>query len=162
VALRVISSAVRRPAKLASYVGQRGYAVATNTIRLSLVLPHQALYNSTEVLSVQLPAQTGDMGILAHHEPTLEALRPGVVEVKEASGASKKWFISGGFATVHPDNALTVNAVEGAPLEDFSLEAARSRLTEVAKVLSGSGSDKDKMEARLEKEVYEAVVSALK
>lgn len=30
--------------------------------------------------------------------------------------------VSGGFATVHPGNSLTVNAVEGAPLEDFSIE----------------------------------------
>lgn len=30
--------------------------------------------------------------------------------------------VSGGFATVHPNNRLTINAVEAAPLEDFSLE----------------------------------------
>lgn len=30
--------------------------------------------------------------------------------------------VSGGFATIHPGNSLTVNAVEGAPLEDFSVE----------------------------------------
>ena len=31
------------------------------------------------------------MGILANHVPSIEALRPGVVEVIEAAG-SKKWF----------------------------------------------------------------------
>jgi hypothetical protein len=31
--------------------------------------------------------------------------------------------VSGGFATVHPNNRLTINVVEAAPLEDFSLEA---------------------------------------
>ena len=30
--------------------------------------------------------------------------------------------VSGGFATVHPNNKLTINAVEAAPLEDFSQE----------------------------------------
>jgi F0F1-type ATP synthase epsilon subunit len=30
--------------------------------------------------------------------------------------------VSGGFATVHPNNRLTINAVEAAPLEDFSLD----------------------------------------
>ena len=30
--------------------------------------------------------------------------------------------VSGGFATVHPNNKLTINAVEAAPLEDFSVE----------------------------------------
>jgi hypothetical protein len=30
--------------------------------------------------------------------------------------------VSGGFATVHPNNRLTINVVEGAPLEEFSIE----------------------------------------
>lgn len=30
--------------------------------------------------------------------------------------------VSGGFANVHPNNKLTINAVEAAALEDFSLE----------------------------------------
>jgi F0F1-type ATP synthase epsilon subunit len=32
------------------------------------------------------------MGILANHVPTIEPLRPGVVEVIESAGESKKWF----------------------------------------------------------------------
>lgn len=100
------------------------------------------------------------MGILANHVPSIEALRPGVVEVIEASG-SKKWFVSGGFATVHPNNRLTINAVEAAPLEDFSLEAVRTNLQEALKVASGNGSEADKMEAHVEADVYEALQHAL-
>lgn len=39
--------------------------------------------------------------------------------------------VSGGFAIVHPNNSLTINAVEAAPLEDFSPEVCRlfSRLS---------------------------------
>lgn len=33
--------------------------------------------------------------------------------------------VSGGFATVHPNNKLTINAVEAAPLEAFSVEVSR-------------------------------------
>ena len=32
------------------------------------------------------------MGILANHVPSVEPLRPGVVEVIETDGQSKKWF----------------------------------------------------------------------
>jgi F0F1-type ATP synthase epsilon subunit len=32
--------------------------------------------------------------------------------------------VSGGFATVHPNNMLTINAVEAAPIEDFSAEVS--------------------------------------
>ena len=37
--------------------------------------------------------------------------------------------VSGGFATVHPNNKLTINAVEAAPLEDFSLEVCAMPIT---------------------------------
>ena len=39
-----------------------------------------------------IPAASGDMGILANHVPTVEALRPGLVEVIESAGTSKKFF----------------------------------------------------------------------
>jgi F-type H+-transporting ATPase subunit delta len=32
------------------------------------------------------------MGILANHVPSIEPLRPGVVEVIESGNTSKKWF----------------------------------------------------------------------
>lgn len=80
------------------------------------------------------------MGILANHVPSIEAIRPGLVEVIESNGTSKKFFgtlnrfyggkytditllASGGFATVHPNNKLTINVIEAAPLDDFSPEA---------------------------------------
>jgi len=81
------------------------------------------------------------MGILSNHVPSIEALRPGVVEVVESNGSQKffGWFllrtvfpftdirgitalVSSGFATVHPNNKLSINVVEAAPLEDFSVE----------------------------------------
>ncbi|KAH9012628.1 hypothetical protein EDB85DRAFT_1900220 [Lactarius pseudohatsudake] len=69
--------------------------------------------------------------------------------------------VSGGFATVHPNNKLTINAIEAAPLEDFSLEAVRANLQEAQKVLSGNGPEEDKAEARIEADVYESLQHAL-
>ena len=43
-------------------------------------------------MQVNLSAATGDMGILANHVPSIEPLRPGVVEVIDSSSASQKWF----------------------------------------------------------------------
>lgn len=94
-------------------------------------------------MQVNLSAATGDMGILANHVPSIEPLRPGVVEVIDSTSNSQKWFgasfvttnpvrsglmlialvlVSGGFANVHPNNKLTINAVEAAPLDNFSIE----------------------------------------
>ena len=57
----------------------------------------QSIFNSAEVIQVNVPAATGDMGILANHVPTIEPLRAGVVEVLEQGNASKKWFGSSFF-----------------------------------------------------------------
>ncbi|KAI9067412.1 epsilon subunit of F1F0-ATP synthase N-terminal domain-containing protein [Trametes sanguinea] len=159
-ALRLVTAAARRaPRNFA--LGRRGYAEAADKINLSLVLPHQAIFTSADVVQVNLAAATGDMGILANHAPTIEPLRPGVVEVIEAGNQSKKWFVSGGFATVHPNNKLTINAVEAAPLEAFSAEAVRANLQEALRVAAGNGPEEDKVEARIEADVYEALQHAL-
>jgi F-type H+-transporting ATPase subunit delta len=94
---------------------------------------------------VNIAASTGDMGILASHVPSVEPLRPGVLEVIESTGQSSKWFglysipsfprnitllmkalitVSGGFAIVHPGSILTINAVEAASLDSFSLDVS--------------------------------------
>ena len=111
-------TALRRTATVA--VQRRGYAEAVDAtkIKLSLVLPHevrigdrlspvtcrwlilpsarcQAIYTSTEVVQVNLAAASGDMGVLANHVPAVEALKPGVIEVIESAGQSKKWFGEG-------------------------------------------------------------------
>ena len=88
--------------------------------------------------------------------------------------------VSGGFATVHPNNKLTINAVEAAPLDAFSVEvcipcvlsspspssqatlqAVRANLQEALKVAAGNGSEEDKVEARIEADVFEALQHAL-
>lgn len=61
--------------------------------------------------------------------------------------------MSGGFATVQPDSRLSINAVEGFPLEDFSIEAVRNQIAEAQKVASGAGSQQDVAEATIELEV---------
>lgn len=83
---------------------------------------------------------------------------------------------------MHPNNKLTINAIEAAPLEDFSSEvhtytplnaqvnmklimtsfqAVRANLQEAQRVLGGNGSEEDKAEARIETDVYESLQHAL-
>jgi|ERR1700733_2738139 F0F1-type ATP synthase epsilon subunit len=61
--------------------------------------------------------------------------------------------VSGGFAIVQPNSELSINAVEGYPLEDFSIEAVRSQISEAQKIAAGSGSEQDIAEAKIELEV---------
>lgn len=48
---------------------------------------------------------------------------------------------------------MSVNAVEGYPLEDFSADAVRAQITEAQKVANGGGSEQDVAEAKIELEV---------
>jgi len=93
------------------------------------------------------------MGVLANHVPAIERLKPGLVEVIEETGGNKQFFLSGGFAIVQPGSQLSINAVEGYPLEDFSIEAVRNQIQEAQKIASGSGSEQDIAEAKIELEV---------
>ncbi|KAF2109689.1 ATP synthase [Lophiotrema nucula] len=162
--LRIARAALQvRPAAIARPLQRRGYAdVASDKIKLSLALPHQAIYKSQDVVQVNMPAETGEMGVLANHVPSIEQLKPGLVEVIEESGGSKQFFLSGGFAVVQPGSQLSINAVEGFPLEDFSAEAVRNQIAEAQKIAGGSGSEQDIAEAKIELEVLESLQAALK
>lgn len=48
----------------------------------------------TALFSVQvnIPAESGEMGILAQHVPSIEQLKPGLVEIIEESGGNKQFF----------------------------------------------------------------------
>ncbi|KAL5427836.1 hypothetical protein PMIN04_001045 [Paraphaeosphaeria minitans] len=162
--LRIARAALRaRPQAIARPIMRRGYAdVASDKIKLSLALPHQSIYKSQDVVQVNLPAETGEMGVLANHVPSIEQLKPGLVEIIEESGGSKQFFLSGGFATVQPDSQLSINAVEGYALEDFSAEAVRNQIAEAQKIAGGNGSEQDIAEAKIELEVLESLQAALK
>ena len=48
---------------------------------------------------------------------------------------------------------MSINAPEGYPLEDFSADAIKNQIAEAQKVASGSGSEQDIAEAKIELEV---------
>lgn len=43
-------------------------------------------------VQVNIPGESGEMGILASHVPSIEQLKPGLVEVIEEAGGSKQFF----------------------------------------------------------------------
>ncbi|KAG2205221.1 ATP synthase [Mucor mucedo] len=152
--------AAMKPLSMARFYATEA-PVASDALRLTFVVPHKAIYKASDVQQVNLAATSGDMGILANHVPTIEQLNPGVVEVVESAEITKKFFVSGGFATINPDNSLNINAVEASPLEEFSLERVQAGLAEAQRIASSAATDKEKAAAKIEVEVYEALQSAL-
>lgn len=119
----------------------------------------QTIFNKKEVTQVNVPAITGDMGILANHVPIVEQLKPGVVEVLEGT-TSSKFFISGGFVSVLPDSTISITTVEAFPLDAFETSTVKTLLTE-AKKNAASSDEKVAAEASIEVEVLEALATAL-
>ncbi|KAK6078560.1 ATP synthase delta mitochondrial [Seiridium cupressi] len=152
---RVARAALRaRPAAFRVPLQRRTYAdAAPDKIKLSLALPHQAIYKSQDVVQVNIPAESGEMGVLANHVPSIEQLKPGLIEVIEDGGSSKQFFLSGGFAVVQPNSVMSINAIEGYAVEDFSADAVRSQISEAQKIANGSGSEQDIAEAKIELEI---------
>lgn len=68
--------------------------VCNNRAVISKELPRHLHANLTTMSRVQvnLPAESGEMGVLANHVPTIEQLKPGLVEIIKESGGSKTFF----------------------------------------------------------------------
>jgi ATP synthase, Delta/Epsilon chain, beta-sandwich domain len=58
--------------------------------------PQALLSNQTELtlrsIQVNVPAESGEMGILSQHVPSIEQLKPGLVEIIEEAGGNKQFF----------------------------------------------------------------------
>ena len=84
--------------------------------------------------------------------------------------------MSGGFAVVQPGSKLSINAVEGYPLEDFSsevrclphlprwrppltsLQSVKNQIQEAQRIAGGQGSEQDVAEAKIELEVRQHIM----
>lgn len=131
-------------------------AVSTDALKLSLALPHQTLYNDSEVQQVNLPSVNGDLGILANHIPIVEQLRPGLLEIISKNGDSDQYFVSGGITMVQPGNKLTISAIEAFKTDQIDLSAVKNLIADAQK-RAESSDEKVAAEANIELEVLDAL-----
>lgn len=68
---------------------ERAFACAAREDQYSRKIQILIRKNSVQV---NIPAESGEMGVLASHVPSIEQLKPGLVEVIEESGGSKQFF----------------------------------------------------------------------
>ncbi|KAJ2011834.1 delta subunit of the central stalk of mitochondrial F1F0 ATP synthase, atp16 [Coemansia sp. S85] len=135
-------------------------APAAGKLVVNFALPHAAILKGTEVNQVDMSAISGDLGILADHVPTIEQLKPGVIDIISDSG-SAKYFVSGGFAIMNPNSVLNINAIEAFKLEDLDPQAVATNLAESQRLASSAKDEVTKEAAAIEVELYEAIQTAL-
>lgn len=76
---------------------------------------------------VLLPGVEGYFGVKANHVPIIAQLQPGVVELHDGADITK-YFVSGGFAFVHPNSVTDICVLEAATLDQFDSTAVKQAL----------------------------------
>ena len=86
--------------------------------QFELVSPERLLV-SEQVESVVIPGAEGEMTVLANHAPVMTTVKPGVVTVTSAGGATERYCVFGGFADILPsgctllaESAVAVGAID--------------------------------------------------
>jgi F-type H+-transporting ATPase subunit epsilon len=106
---------------------------------LSVVAPDRSVVEAS-VQSVVAPGVEGYFGVMAGHEPTIAALRPGILEYLDASNQRRYVYTGGGFAEVTGER-VTILADDAAPASEIDIAEAERRLEEARKALRGESSE---------------------
>ena len=136
-------------------------ATIPEKMKLNFYLPHEIEFDGAEVASVEIPAVSGDFGVLPGHVPTVAQMRPGVVAVNVNDKETVKYFVSGGFAFTHADSTTDIMAVEAVPLDQLDSEAVKKGLADYQAKLVNAKDDYEKASAQIGIEVCGAMNSAL-
>lgn len=121
--------------------------------------PHGMLADGVQRDTVVLPGVDGYFGLKANHVPLISQLTPGIVELHNGSEI-EKWFISGGFAFVHPNGVADICVLEAATLDQVDPAAVKTALS-TATSQQGQGDEYDQAVSRAAVELYSALDSAI-
>lgn len=118
------------------------------TFPLDIVTPERTVLSET-VSSVQIPAVSGSLGILAGHAPLLAELGVGECIVKLPTGADETLVVSGGFVEVSREK-VTVLADTAEFANEIDADRAEQSLARVREMLNAATlSTADRDEANL-------------
>lgn len=106
--------------------------------QFELVSPERLLV-SEQVESVVIPGAEGEMTVMADHAPVMTTVKPGVVTVRTAAGATERYVVFGGFADILPTGCTLL--AESAVLEKDVDAADIARRIELARKEAEEASD---------------------
>ncbi len=105
---------------------------------LSVVAPDRKVVE-TNVTSVTAPGVEGYLGVQAGHIPMIVALKPGLLEYKDANSLQHYVAIDGGFMEISGTQVIVI--AEGAAVAgEIDLKQAEAELEEARKALRGESS----------------------
>lgn len=95
------------------------------TLQVDVVSAEASIF-SGEAISVVLPGEMGELGILPGHTPLITRVKPGALEIKKADGTEEFVFIAGGILEVQPKGVtvLSDTAIRGKDLDEAKANEA--------------------------------------
>jgi len=118
-----------------------------DAFKFELVSPERLLV-SEDVLEVVVPGQEGYFTVLSNHAPLMAGLQPGVVEVKNASGAEERYCVFGGFVDIVPDSC-TLLAESAVNVKDVNADDVAQRIENAREDLQDAKGDDAVAKAQL-------------
>lgn len=103
-----------------------------DTMQFDLVSPERSLA-SVPVREVRLPGSDGDLTAMPGHAPTIVTLRPGMVVLVRADGATSEFAVTGGFAEINQDS-VSLLAERGHAREDLTQDVFNDMLKDAHRV----------------------------
>jgi len=118
------------------------------------IVSAEALIYSGPATKVVLPAEDGEICVLARHAPLLTRLRPGLVRLANEFEVEQTFFISSGFVEIQP-HIVTVLADTVTRTKDLDEAAARAAVerTQQAIAAQPSAADYEKLMTELRMEL---------
>jgi F-type H+-transporting ATPase subunit epsilon len=114
--------------------------------KFDLVSPERLLI-SEEVEAVIIPGAEGEMTVMANHAPVMTTIKPGVVTVKPAGGAERRFVVFGGFADILPAGC-TLLAEEAVAVQDINRDDLSRRIQDAREDVSDAKDDASKAKAQ--------------
>ncbi|MBY8911708.1 F0F1 ATP synthase subunit epsilon [Bacillus sp. YC2] len=116
------------------------------TVKVNIVTPDGPVYDA-DIEMVSVRAESGDLGILPGHIPTVAPLKIGVVRLKK-DGQTELAAVSGGFLEVRPDQ-VTILAQAAETAEGIDKERALAAKKRAEDRLNKRSDDTDIRRAEL-------------
>jgi F-type H+-transporting ATPase subunit epsilon len=113
--------------------------------QFELVSPERLLV-SEQVESVVIPGAEGEMTVLANHAPVMTTIKPGVVTVKTAAGATERYCVFGGFADILP-SGCTLLAESAVAVESIDRDDLAQRIQDAGEDVADAKDDKARAKA---------------
>lgn len=98
-----------------------------NKIALDIVTPNGSVYSEHEAELVVLQTESGELGVMAGHIPTVAPLKIGAVRVTRSANDKDHIAVTEGFAEIRPEK-VTILVQSAEQADEIDIERAKASL----------------------------------